>query len=423
MKAFLISILIISASIFGNFIDVHREINQLQTTKESITGIGKERVRILSDIRNSMLNYVKEINKNSLDSLINVGDNEFANYPWISDSERILLYLLIGRFSEIVESKELRKLIWIGDKYYGYQQKLTFPQFCIETTRAELILQQGFDFAPDLLNHLKSAYSNNYQSIYKDLENYKDLKDFLIIAKCENKVFPNPVRFDYQISKEQLEILSTFVKKYPNSKFSTDIGIIPTGKKNLTGNGFLIGAGPRYDVFSTNTNDIVSNGINGGFFVEARFPKLVTTANFEIRTFTALGDVKIKDTTFTNGTNLNLFRFQANLGIPFVWRNFLLITPYTGMMTSNLYTNLQDEKKYQYDKRSSNTFGIPLGTTFDIMLYNIPTNNMYSTIISGLGIRLNAEYQYSNWSDLEGNLDDHGLSFGALIYWGLFGSK
>ncbi len=92
------------------------------------------------------------------------------------------------------------------------------------------------------------------------------------------------------------------------------------------------------------------------------------------------------------------------------------------MMVSNLSTNPQDEKKYVYDERQYDTFGLPIGINVDYIAYRIPTKDVSFTLISGIGFRFNTEYQYGNWGQLEGDLGDHGLSFGLMVFWGLFGS-
>ncbi len=317
MKLTILALILISSTF--SFENQHHYRTHLQGELDSAsTEIGKERSIKLSNLRNSLLTNVKAGNTQNLNTIILEGDTEFSNYPWITIEERLFLYLILGEFNEIINDYSLRKIIWLGNQYNSYLPKISFPQFCIDIFQDQFIPSMNFDYAPDLLNHLKFKFKRDKEYIFKGMSSYKDLYDFLKISECEDKIFNQTNYYNQNLPKHQLKILREYVEKHPNSNFSKDIDFLPPTNYKLTGNGFLSGAGPRFDVFDSESQSVIKNGLNGGLFVEARFPLLVTTANFQFREFTSRRDVRLKDTTFSQGASLNLFRFQGNIGLPFV---------------------------------------------------------------------------------------------------------
>lgn len=366
-------------------------------------------MEILARLRLDLLAAARDRLPERLDSLRLAGDAEFGQRLWLYPAERVLLLTLAGQGGQLVAERELRDELW------GNPGESTswvyFPEFCPARTFRREVPIRNLGYAPDLIDHLHGWLAADFETVMARLSPWPDLVEFLRLTRCSTELLP---------WRDMDSLGRDFQRRFPESPISRDIASFLPGVPEWTGNGLYLGAGPSFGLNDGHTEDLMSQGVQGGFFFAFHFPHLKLGSEFQIRTFTAKRAFAAADTLLPRGEEAGFLRITLTAGYSFPLGRDIYWTPYTGFLISGLDWSAPEgvSEEREFHPR---TLGWPLGMHVDWMFHPFETGNR--AITAGMGLRLSALYTYGRWSELETGLGDHGFLAGLSVFIGFMGME
>lgn len=370
-------------------------------------GPGLQRLETLAMFRNALLEAVRDRHPERVDSVRRAGDAEFGRRLWLSPEERVLVLALAGQGGTLLAERKLRDVLW--GRPDEYSRWVHFPEFCPETDYGRRMPASNLGYAPDLIDHLHAWLAEDFEKVAARLSPWPDLVEFLRLTRCLPEGRP---------WRDMDSSGRAFQARFPESPFSRDIASFLPGVTEWTGSGFLFGGGPSYGLHDGSTAGLVSQGLQGSFFIALHFPYLKLGMDNQVRTFTARRDFAAADTLLPRGEEAEFLRVAFTAGYSFPLGRDLYLTPFTGLLLSGLDWHAPEgvSEEREFHPRA---LGWPAGMHLDWVFYPIDTGNR--ELGAGIGMRASALYTYGRWKELEAGLGDHGFLVGLSIFFGILG--
>lgn len=376
---------------------------------------GEKRREILSRIRNDLVTAVKEGRPDRMDSLLREGDREFGRRIWMSRTERLYLYLLLGHGKKIVQDEGMRGVFWGESEVYSYGRH-AFPRLCPGEGESEYIGSTQLGYAPDLIDHLKDRFVQDREAILERLKSQPDLRDLAVLARC-----PDPLRRGGgDLTRTDVRALEDFVRKHPDSRLAAEILQRSPINKAWTGNGWLIGGGAAFSWYDGKTRSLLDDGFQGSLFSDGNFPLLKTGIDFQIRPFTPRRPFAFDDTVVSD-VDPSFLRIVLHAGHAFRLARNAYLTPFTGIIFSDLSLGQADEERLRKKDKSESSVGFPLGANLDC-LYILPGQDN-GEVLAAFGLRLSFAWHYGNWADMESGLGNQGAVLGLKLFYAMVGMR
>jgi hypothetical protein len=377
---------------------------------------GEKRLEILSRIRNDLILAVKENRPDRMDSLLQEGDGEFGRRIWLSKEERLYLYLLVGRGGQIVREEGMSGIFWGETGFYDAYSRQPFPRLCPGESVAGNIGPTQLGYAPDLIDHLKDRFIRDREAVLERLKPHADVHDLVSIARC-----PDPGRMGRDgLTRSDLRVLEEYVRGHPDSRLTAEILRRSSIDKSWSGNGWLMGVGPAYSRHDEKTRSLLDDGFQGSLFMDFNFPLLKTGIDLQFRPFTPRRPFAFDDTV-VSAREASFYRFVLHAGHSFRLARNAFLTPYTGIVFSELSLAQADEERLKKKDKSESSVGFPLGANLDY-LFILPGQDSHE-LLAGFGLRLAFAWHRGNWQDMESGLGKQGAVLGLKVFYATAGVR